>query len=210
MAFLWSELAQAYAFVGNSLLAPMSATGAAGLEPAFWRAFPAFGSAEVEEAAERLACFAERLRADAEAAGSDAVQACSVEYAHLFIGPPRPAAPPWETMYVGEGSSVGFGRPTAQMRELLSQAGLELRNENRQYEDHLGIELLYLSELCRKASDAEDDALAERAAVRAFVEEHPGAWVDAFGERVAATRPAGYFSHLVELLKALLAIARRG
>ena len=39
------------------------------------------------------------------------------------------------------------------MRERLRALGLELCNENNQYEDHVGIELLYLSELCRRASE---------------------------------------------------------
>lgn len=256
--FPWADLAQAYAFVGNSLLAPMSKTGAAGLDSGFWRAFPTFGSTEVEAAAEGLARFAEGMLADGGESQADercderslavgceaaegceavegcegregiearAVRACSVEFARLFIGPPRPAAPPWETMYAGDGQSVGFGRPTAQMRELLRRAGLELRNENHQYEDHMGIELLYLSKLCQRAAEvqlgAATDEGAEGAAedegapagavfveIRSFVEEHPAAWVGALCERVEQASPDGYFARLLMLEKALLAVAR--
>lgn len=265
--FPWADLAQAYAFVGNSLLAPMSKTGAAGLDSGFWRAFPTFGSTEVEAAAEGLARFAEGMLADggelqaeercderslavgceaaedceaaegcAAAEGREgiearAVRACSVEFARLFIGPPRPAAPPWETMYAGDGQSVGFGRPTAQMRELLRRAGLELRNENHQYEDHMGIELLYLSKLCQRAAEVQLGAATDEGAegapevegatevegaaagavfveIRSFVEEHPAAWVGALCERVEQASPDGYFARLLMLEKALLAVAR--
>ena len=54
----------------------------------------------------------------------------------------RPRLLPWETMYRGENVTVGFGQATFEMRELLREAGLEVRNVNDQYEDHLGIELL--------------------------------------------------------------------
>ena len=36
----WEALADAYAFVGNSLLTPMTRTSDVGLSPSFWSAFP--------------------------------------------------------------------------------------------------------------------------------------------------------------------------
>lgn len=57
---------------------------------------------------------------------------------------------PWESFYVQEGVTNGFGEPTFRMRERLRQAALEVSNENNQYADHVGIELLYCSELARR------------------------------------------------------------
>ena len=195
-------LADAYAFVGNSLLRPMSQTSFVGLDPQFWEAFPRFGSAAVDEAATRLARWAAAGSAVPEA---DRVRDVSVEYTRLFVGPPSPVAPPWETMNRNEGVTVGFGEPTFQMRQLLRDAGLELSNENRQYEDHMGIELLYLSELCRRvgADDAEGDADALDP-LRAFVREHPLAWINWFAAKVAQDAPDGYYAGLLSLAKVLL------
>lgn len=202
-------MADACAFVGNSLLRPLSQTADAGLDPAFWAVFPDFGSADVAAAADELARWAERDGADGRSR-DERVRDVSVEYTRLFIGPPKPLAPPWETMNRADGVTVGFGEPTFEMRRLLGEAGLELSNENRQYEDHLGIELLYLSELCRRAAEAVDAgegaAAAERlAAARAFAVSHPLAWVDALSAQVRAAEPDGYYVRLLALTRALLA-----
>lgn len=199
----WKTLSEAYGFIGNSLLKPMNQTPAVGLEPAFWDEFPDFGDEAVAEAVEGCAQAASRLVEAAEERGVDPVQACSVEYTRLFVGPPSPAAPPWETMYRGEKVTVGFGQATVEMRTLLREAGLELRNENNQYEDHLGIELLYLSTLCARQAEApgEEDAQA----TASFMDEHPLAWVGKLRDRIAENSPDGYFAALVGLAQAVLA-----
>ncbi len=212
-------LADAYAFLGNSLLRPMSQTASVGLDAGFWAVFPDFGSEAVAAAARELALWAE---AGSSAAETDRVRDVSVEYTQLFVGPPKPAAPPWETMNRAEGVTVGFGEPTFQMRQLLGAVGLELSNENRQYEDHMGIELLYLSELCRRAGARKGEAAsstasepvndaeaAETAGETApeptdFITKHPLAWIDFFSARVREAAPDGYFVRLLALTKALL------
>mgnify|MGYP002230537596 FL=1 len=152
----WKILSEAYAFIGNSLLKPMTMTSTVGLDPAFWEAFPSFDDEAVAEAVAACARYAEGAVQRAEA-GEDEPQRAAVEYTKLFVGPPSPAAAPWETMYRGKNVTVGFGQATFEMRELLREAGLEVRNVNNQYEDHLGIELLYLSSLCARAdADAAD------------------------------------------------------
>ena len=136
----WKTLSEAYAFIGNSLLKPMTMTSTVGLDPAFWEAFPSFDDEAVAEAVAACARYAEGAVQRAEA-GEDEPQRAAVEYTKLFVGPPSPAAAPWETMYRGKNVTVGFGQATFEMRELLREAGLEVRNVNNQYEDHLGIEL---------------------------------------------------------------------
>ncbi len=100
---------------------------------------------------------------------------------------------------------AGFGAATFEMRGLLRDAGLVLSNENHQYEDHLGIELLYLSELCRRIAENAEAFREDEDAVRAFVEGHPLAWIESFHESVRATAPNGYFDCLLALFRAVLA-----
>ncbi|ROT89297.1 TorD/DmsD family molecular chaperone [Gordonibacter urolithinfaciens] len=150
-AEVWTRRAHRFAFLGNSLLAPMAADAAFGLDEAFWDEFAA-GEVEgpsVRRTLERLKAYARAEQVDGREIG-EAVRRVNVEYARLFIGPPKPAAPPWETMYAqaGQVGEIGFGRATVAMQDLLAEAGLVLANENNQYADHLGIELLYLAELC--------------------------------------------------------------
>lgn len=122
------------AFIGNSLLKPMTQTQSVGLDPLFWKSLPDFGEDSIGEAVSLCEGIAERIGREC---GERAVEVVSVEYTRLFVGPPSPAAPPWETMYRGS-TNVGFGEATFEMRNCLRNIGLELSNENRQYEDHHG------------------------------------------------------------------------
>ena len=204
----WMVASQLYAFLGNSLLSPMSRTESVGLDPAFWRELGGLLDGALADSAESLASWAERASADA--ARSEVVQRVSVEFTKLFVGPPKPAAAPWESANGPVDSHVGFGEATFAMRERLRALGLELCNENNQYEDHVGIELLYLSELCRRASEessgvaACDAAAPDAEEIASFIREHPLAWVPRLREKVAASQPEGYFIRLLDVVLALL------
>lgn len=210
-AMSYEQLAEAFAFCGNSLLAPMTQTSSVGLDPSFWRNFPTFDDERVAAATEGLAQWAEGFVEGAERNGADPALICAVEYTQLFVGPPSPAAAPWETMHRAYGQAaqevtVGFGEPTFEMRGLLRELGLELSNENRQYEDHMGIELLYLSELCRRraaSGECDGEPWSDERIVE-FVHDHLLAWIDAFASRVREAAPDGYFERLLALIKALL------
>ena len=203
----WMVASQLYAFLGNSLLSPMSRTESVGLNPAFWRELGGLLDGALTDSAESLASWAERASADA--ARFETVQRVSVEFTKLFVGPPKPAAAPWESANGPVDSHVGFGEATFAMRERLRALGLELCNENNQYEDHVGIELLYLSELCHRASEEASGAACDAAApdaeeIASFIREHPLAWVPRLREKVAASQPEGYFIRLLDVVLALL------
>lgn len=203
----WNDYAEALAFAGNSLLSPMSQTGDVALDPAFWDAFPDFGDPAIAKAVADCRAYAE----DAQrfmAQGGNAVQRASVEYTKLFIGPPRPAAAPWETMYRVEGNTVGFGEATYQMQRLLREAGLKVSNENNQYADHIGIELLYASTLCGQIACAGEDAVSAadglRGQLAAFAAQHPLSWMGKLVSACEAEAPGGFVSGILRLAKALL------
>lgn len=197
----WTLLSETYGFIGNSLLKPMSQTPAIGLDSAFWDEFPtAFAGEHVDAGLAKLRDYA----AAAGGLGDEkAVEQAAVEYTRLFIGPPAPSAPPWETMNRADGATVGFGEATFSMRKLLREAGLELKNENNQYEDHIGIELLYLSELCRRCAQGACDK-GEGGRMARFIAEHPLSWIEALREKVEAERSDGYFAGLLELAQGVL------
>lgn len=206
----YGQLADALAFCGNSLLAPMTQRTGVGLDPAFWESFPLFDDHGVADAVQGCAAWAAECERRCDAARQDAVERCAVEYTRLFVGPPCPAAAPWESAHraVADGSdpTVGFGRATFEMRELLRKAGLQLCNENRQYEDHMGIELLLLSELCRRAA-AGDELVAAQAS--AFAVDHPAAWVEGLLSAAAEAVPNGYYVGLLGVAAALLNVVVR-
>lgn len=220
--------AQRFAFLGNSLLSPMSQTSAIGLEPDFWLQFPVLGDQYVRASCEKLAKWAKAYKGIPTKDGAESIEesakdrknqedltiqqnlathqnletqrkvaGVSVEFTHLFVGPPRPSAYPWETFYRGEGITNGFGHATLEMKQALQEIGLKLDNKNNQYEDHIGIELLYISELCSKGIDAV-------VAHKSFIEAHPLSWIDKLQASIHAEIPGGYFDLVVGLTKELL------
>ncbi len=107
-----------------------------------------------------------------------------------------------------------FGAPTFAMRKILREAGLELNNENNQYEDHIGIELLYLAAMCAhlckegKSSTNEESSSAVKnpnaEELADYIQAHPLAWIEALRDKIDAVYPDGYYSGLAELTQGLL------
>jgi putative dimethyl sulfoxide reductase chaperone len=191
------DYADAFAFFGNTLLIPMNQGSTIGLEPLFWEAMPDFGSTELAEAKSDFARFAETLKQDSRGA----VSATSVEYAHLFIGPPMPLAAPWESFYEENGANVGFGSATFEMRQRLRQA--ELSVIGGQYEDHMGVELLLLSELIGRSIKEGINPEGLKNA-REFAQEHPCSWIGPFYRRAEEVSPDGFYARILLMTDILL------
>ncbi len=206
----WGTFSQAFAFLGNSLLSPMTQTSDAGIDLAFWEAFPDFDDERVALACGDAAACVRSLANRGEREGRDPVELASTEFTRLFIGPPSPAAAPWESFYRSASENpVGFGAATFEMRDLLRAAGLEVSNENNQYADHIGLELLFLSELCRRRSEDVEgkahDGLCGDAAVLSFVRDHPLGWIGTLRESASEAAPGGYVVSVLGVAEALLA-----
>ena len=198
-AELWQSYAESFAFLGNSLLGTVRQTSDIGLQPEFWANFPTFESDEVTRSCDAIKSYVEALPQSAEI---DPVTDVSTEYTHLFIGPPKPAAPPWETYYSGEDIDFGFGKPTFEMRNLLREIGLKVQNDNNQFEDHMGIELLYISVLCSRFAEGSADVSTE--SLKGFLNDHPLSWIDRFHAAITSDSPTAYYDHLVGVIMAVL------
>lgn len=219
----WRSASELYAFLGNSLLDPMNRTETVGLDVGFWIAISKMFNGSLENEATALASWADdHVKENRERVVRDV----SVEFTHLFVGPPKPAAPPWESAYGNTESHVGFGAATHEMRGIMRDMGLSLRNENNQYEDHIGIELLIASEMCRRIAnglscdaagdvaeeidatpqcgDSSEDDVMDAARFVEYVNEHPLRWIGKMRARVSAEAPDGYFARVLGLAEAAL------
>ena len=114
------------------------------------------------------------------------------EHFRLFEGPGSPRAPLWESVYFNDKRMV-FQKQTMDVRRRYAQWGLRWENRNKEPEDNLGCELLfvaYLSELALRKEGAER-VLRER---NDFLEEHLLCWVDEWArmteEASAASDPS--------------------
>lgn len=193
------ELSEALAFLGNSFLRPMRQASDVGLDPSFWASFPDYEDKGVSEALDALFIWASQGK-DQERA--ERIQEVSVEYARLFIGPPEPAVAPWESFYVQEGVSTGFGEPTFRMQERLRSIGLVVSNENNQYADHIGIELLYCSACLKQAAE---DSQEQKLVLGDFIKDDLLPWASRFSAALNKGS-TGYYALLSGLAVNMLAV----
>lgn len=79
------QYAQPFAFLGNSLLDTMRHTGQAGLDPAFWAAFPDVGDESVGAALDALFAWSQDAQAR-QKDGEDVLTEVCVEYHQAVRG----------------------------------------------------------------------------------------------------------------------------
>lgn len=207
----WLVRSQLYSFLANSFLKVMTAESSLGLDPGFWLELAE--DAQLSHATDNklrpaLVGLSEVAQQLSDLSPEKAVERVAVEYTRLFIGPPEPAAPPWETLY-RQGGTVLFGQPTFDMRQLLAQEGYQASKEAHQFEDHLGFELLYLAlRADRFAGELEADPSIDQTAwaqeQASFINAHPLSFIDAMREKAAEAGGVGYYVGLLDLTKALL------
>ncbi|MBK8797751.1 MAG: molecular chaperone TorD family protein [Anaerolineales bacterium] len=75
------------------------------------------------------------------------------EYTVLFIGLERVAAPPWESVYLSRDHLL-FDEQTLQVRDAYAAFGLQIPHIDREPDDHIGFELLFLAHLMQQAAHA--------------------------------------------------------
>jgi len=103
------------------------------------------------------------------------------DHTHLFSGPGKPIAPPWESVYFNEDRMI-FQEQTAQVRGWYRSFGLESEKVYQEPDDHIGLELSFLAALARKGIEAlemKDDARFQEylQAQKDFLFQHPIQWV---------------------------------
>lgn len=134
-----------------------------------------------------------------EAAGRMAGLSVEREYHRLFLGPRRPLAPPFESVYA---DGVAFGPSAVRLLAELREAGLEPSPGFRLPPDHVAVELEYLAHLVRRAEDAaasgDRDAEAEwRSRARGFSDGHLNRWLPQLLRRLASAAPGSPYESLV-------------
>lgn len=132
------------------------------------------------EGAELLEAWAQRNAGGVPAEECDRV--CD-DHVQLFIGPGKLGAPPWESIYGdGDRDQVLWTVSTLSVRHWYLRHGFDRTSDFHEPEDHVGLELEFVSLLATRAADAlqhgHEDAAAEAvAAMRGFLLEHVVVWV---------------------------------
>jgi TorA maturation chaperone TorD/Pyruvate/2-oxoacid:ferredoxin oxidoreductase delta subunit len=127
---------------------------------------------------------------------SEAEPGLEQEFTRLFLGPGRPVAHPYESVY-REGRTMGD--TTLDVRRCL--AGEGLTSSAQTLPDHVSIELAFMANLAAREARAWDDGDDDRARdclarQESFLHDHLTAWLPQFCHRILAGRPLDHYADL--------------
>lgn len=123
-----------------------------------------------------------------------------VDHRDLFEGPDHVLACPYESVYLSE-EHLTFEEQTLNVRAFYNRFGVEAPSVGREPDDHIGLELSFISHLCVLGIDAIDsaDADAETAIIASigdFLEQHLLRWVDDCLDRVVENASTDFYRGL--------------
>ncbi len=134
------------------------------------------------------------------------------DHQRLFVGPGPLLAPPYESVYRSR-EHLLFEEQTLQVREAYRAFGLVAPALNREPDDHIGLELHFLAEVCLRSLDAldagDDDRFdATLAAHQAFLTDHLLVWGPSCLELLETNAQTDYYRGVAQLTAGLLDEAR--
>lgn len=142
----------------------------------------------------------------------DEFKAIKQDHLHLFIGIDKVLAPVWESVYFSEKRLV-FQEQTMQVREWFSRFGLQAEKINKEPDDHIGLEILFIAHLVSLALQAieNDDQISLDEilqAQREFLSDHLLRWGPAWAKLVKQHAATDFYRGIAHLVHgSLLAIA---
>jgi putative dimethyl sulfoxide reductase chaperone len=107
------------------------------------------------------------------------------EFNRLFVGPDMLPAPLWESVYLGR-EHLLFEEETLKVRECYHEYGLSFVQENNEPDDHIVIELEFLSYLIQKTIETTDVNMQQKlvADQQSFINDHLSKWALSFCEHL--------------------------
>jgi len=137
-----------------------------------------------------------------------------MDYTRLFIGLDTLPTAPWESVYFSRERLV-FQEQTVQVREWFARFGLQAERLNREPDDHIGLELIFVAHLAKmvlNSLELNDHDSAEKylQAQRDFLFEHLLRWGPAWTRLVKEHAGTDFYRGLAHLTHgALLAAAQQ-
>ena len=132
------------------------------------------------------------------------------EYNRLFIGPKKPLATPFESVYRSE-KQIMMREFTFEVREFYSQVGLEVEKKDQFPDDFIGLEfqyLFYVSQLVVELIKSEKmEEAKELILVREeFLQKHPKQWFPKFCDDISSHSEKQIWKDLAEFILNILKI----
>lgn len=199
---IWRFRELLYSFLASIILEPINETTKKVLTRDFWSNFPLEAvNQNLETGLNNLNTCAEGLEKLDE---GEAIKQVMLEYTMLFIGPGVPKASPIESFY-HSGKLKLFGEKTIEMRQLLAKYGLESTVNQKQPEDHIGLELLFLSVLTQAFLNGnEEGRLANIKEQYGFIKNRLLQWVPQMCHDAEEHSSTGFYSGLIKTILGVL------
>ena len=139
---------------------------------------------------------------------TDTLEALTVDYARLFVGPYELLAPPYGSVYL-DGERQIMGDSSLEARNKYREAGLDTSTDFRDPPDHITAELEFMYFLIFKEVEAIGNSDIEATLrfiekQRAFLREHLGAWVFDFAESIEEKAEDDFYKNLARATKAFV------
>ena len=134
-----------------------------------------------------------------ETQAEQALRTLEIEYNRLFVGPGRPQASPYESVYRDPRGLV-MGPAAQDVGRRYAEAGLALAPDHHDLPDHVATELGFVAYLALQEAEAQgQDATAWLDRERAFLRDHLTVWLPRFCRRVREASRHPFYSALAEL-----------
>ena len=134
------------------------------------------------------------------------------DYTHMFVGPGKVPAPPWESIY-RDVEHLHFSEETLEVRDAYRKYNLLPKDFGHEPDDHIGLELDFMHKLCEmtqeKAESADETGLVEILKdQKAFLDEHLLRWVPDWTQDVVKSAGTDFYKGMAQLLDAYLKLDR--
>lgn len=128
----------------------------------------------------------------------------SWEYTRLFIGPSEYVILPYESSYVEKNFT---GKAVIKAKERYRKAGIEKVAECKEPEDHVALELDFMTYLCREMSkklNKGEKITDELGIQREFLDECLSKWVPQFCEDIIKNPNSDFYKGIAQITKGFL------
>ena len=135
----------------------------------------------------------------------DNLEPLKVEFARLFVGPYRLAAPPYGSIYL-EGKQRIMGDSTVDVRNRYLDSGLAIAETFKDAPDHIAAELEYMyylvtNEIEAIHSEKLDESFESLQKQKSFLTDHLGAWIVDFSRTAERSTNQEFYRNLAKATK---------
>lgn len=127
------------------------------------------------------------------------------DYTRLFIGPGQPLAPPWESVHVNR-TGLTFQAETLDVRRWYARSGLEFEKLHNEPDDHIGVELAFVSALASRAMDllSHENITRTMDGLRGFADQHLLKWAPAWCRKSAEVAETDLYKGTLKMTEGCL------